>query len=393
MSKTAPRNFSSASASGPNSKKGPRSSAGSMFGGAGGTGSRASVSTLRGLENALRPNNQPSNTASTPGPGAKESMKGLNERLDKYLSRVRMLENSNKDLEDQIKEILLKRGITNERDWDALEKPLADLRKQVRDMTMENARLLLRVDNARLASDDFKVKADAEEAMRQGVERDVSGLRKIIDDATISRLQVDSQIESMREEIAYLKKIHEEEVTELRELIRESKVTVEMDSPKGNDLSDTIAKIRQQYEKVAEKNREETEAWYQGKFDNVKAGVIENTEALQKEKSLLNELRRQRQALEIDLQAIYAMINSLERTLAEVKNRNGLLMSQLNERLLRLEGELGQVRAQIERQTADYQALLNMKMKLEAEIAKYRHLLEGLPNVDDRPSPETVNGK
>lgn len=132
MSKTAPRNFSSASASGLKSQKGPRSSAGSMFGGAGGTGVRASVSTLRGLENALRPSNQPNNALSTPAPASKEAMKGLNERLDKYLSRVRMLENSNKELEDQIKEILLRRGVTKERDWDALVKPLAEFRKQVK---------------------------------------------------------------------------------------------------------------------------------------------------------------------------------------------------------------------------------------------------------------------
>ncbi|KAG9349162.1 hypothetical protein JZ751_029485 [Albula glossodonta] len=380
MSNTAPRNFSSASAAAPSSQRGPRSSAGSMFGGAGGQGARASVSTLQGLENALRPNSQPNNAAAAPVAGGKETLKGLNERLDKYLSRVRMLEISNKDLEDQIKAILLKRGITTARDWDVIEKPLDDLRKRIREMTMENARLLLRVDNARLASDDFKVKADTEHAMKQSVEKDIAGLRKIIDDTNLSRLQVESQIESLREEIIYLKKSHEEEVASLREQIRESNVTVQMDSRKRSDLSDIIAKIRAQYERVAQKNREETEAWYQSKFDNMKAGVIENTEALQKERSELNELRRQKLALEIDLQALYKMIRSLENTLNETESRNSQLMSQLNDKLLRLESELSQVRAQVETQAADYQALLNIKMKLESEIAKYRHLLEGLPD-------------
>ncbi|KAJ8416703.1 hypothetical protein AAFF_G00325810 [Aldrovandia affinis] len=377
-----PRNFSSSSASAPQSQRGPSTSAGSMFGGAGGKGARASVSTLQGLANALRPRSQPNNADLSPAPGGKETMKGLNERLDKYLSRVRTLEVSNKSLEDQIKEILLKRGINNERDWDAHEKPLADLRKQIRDMTMENARLLLRIDNARLASDDFKVKGDAEQATRKAVEKDVGGLRKIIDDTNINRMQVESEIESLREEIIYLKKSHEEEVACLREQIRQSNVTVQMDSRKGNDLSDIIAKTREQYEKVAKRNREDTEAWYESRFDNIKAEVTENTEMLQKERSELNELRRQRQSLEIDLQGLYSLIRSLENTLTETENRNGQLMSQLNDRLLRLEKELGQLRAQMERQAADYQALLNIKMKLEGEIANYRHLLEGLPGND-----------
>lgn len=53
-------------------------------------------------------------------------------------------------------------------------------------------------------------------------------------------------------------------------------------------------------------------------------------------------------------------------------------MNQYNKIILQLEDELGQVRAQVEKQRLDYQALLNLKMKLEAEIATYHGLLEGL---------------
>ncbi|KAJ8247043.1 hypothetical protein GJAV_G00258130 [Gymnothorax javanicus] len=389
LSTPPPRNFSSASSSDLGSKKGARASAGSMFGGAGGKGARASVSTLRGLENALRPNNQQMSAppAQLAPPCGKQTMKGLNERLDKYMSRVRMLEKSNKDMEDQIKAILLERGMAQEQDWDAIEKPLAELRKQIREMTLENARLLLRVDNARLASDDFRVKADAEQATRLSVEKDIAGMRKIIDDSSLNRLQVEGQIESLKEETAFLKKTHVEEVAELNMQIKESKVMVQMDAGKENDLSDIIAKIRAQYEKVAEKNREETEAWYQGKFDHVKAEVIESHEALQKERSLLNELRRQKQSVEIELQASYSMVHTLEITMNETEKRNGLLMSQVNERILKLEGELSQVRSQMERKTVDYQTLLNVKIRLEEEIAKYRHLLEGLFS-DESSKPE-----
>lgn len=47
--------------------------------------------------------------------------------------------------------------------------------------------------------------------------------------------------------------------------IGEANVDVQMEAMKGEDLSETIDKIRQQYERAVQKYREETQAWYQAK--------------------------------------------------------------------------------------------------------------------------------
>ncbi|XP_041117452.1 keratin, type I cytoskeletal 18-like isoform X2 [Polyodon spathula] len=377
-SSVAPRSFSSMSiSSGISIQSALRSGAASMFTGADGRGSRISVPIIRAVSNSLS-----SCLDLNAGSSAllcnneKETMQGLNGRLAGYLSKVRGLEEANSRLEEQIKEVMSRRAPT-ERDWSAYEKPLTDLRKQVSDMALDNARLVLQIDNARLAADDFKVKWEAELAMRQGVEQDIGGLRKIIDDTSIGRMQLENQIESLNEELTFLKRNHEEEVASIQAQILDSSVSVEVDAPKGVDLGETIAEIRSQYEMAVQKSREETEVWYKNKFEELSTEVTQNTEALQSAKIELNDLLRQKQGLEIELQTLHNTNCSLEDTLHDVENRYNMEVSKLNEAIRRLEDELGQVRTTTERQANDYAILLNMKMKLEAEIATYRRLLEG----------------
>lgn len=67
---------------------------------------------------------------------------------------------------------------------------------------------------------------------------------------------------------------------------------------------------------------------------------------------------------------------ALENTLAETEARYSAMLAGYQNTIHMLEGELSNVRASIEQQGQDYRLLLDVKTRLEQEIATYRSLLE-----------------
>ncbi|XP_066564449.1 keratin, type I cytoskeletal 18 isoform X1 [Amia ocellicauda] len=355
----------------------PLSSSASMYAGSGGFGTR--ISTVGG-SSGFGQGGGFSSSMSISGSAAvrneKETMQNLNDRLANYLETVRNLEQANSKLELQIREVLEKSGPAAH-DYSHYYSMLDDLRKKVFDQTVDNARLVLQIDNARLAADDFRVKFESELAIRQSVESDIVGLRRMIDDTNMGRMNLESEIEAMKEELIHLKKNHDDEVMEMRNQIAQSGVQVDVDAPKGQDLAHIMAEMRAKYEKMALQSQEELKTWHESQITEVQVQVSQNTEALQGARTEITELRRQFQSLEIELESQRSMKASLEDALRDTEIRNNMEMEKYNTIILQLEAELTQLRHNIQQQGQDYEALLNIKMKLEAEIATYRRLLDG----------------
>ncbi|XP_017266654.1 keratin, type I cytoskeletal 18-like [Kryptolebias marmoratus] len=359
-----------------------RSYAHSVSGGAGGHGTKISTASFgsrvgSGFGGGFDYQSSGAGAGALAIGNEKVALQHLNDRLATYLETVRSLEKANKTLEIKIRETIEKRGPLEGRDYSKYNAIIADLRAKIFDMVKTNAHLAIALDNARLASEDFKMKMEYEMSMRQMVEADVARLRKILDDTNVIRLHLEGDIESLKEELITLKKNHDVDVAELRDQIALAGVRVDVDAPKGQDLAKIMEEMRAKYERIALKNQEDLKAWHESQITEVQVQVTESSSALKDATSVMSETRRKYQALDIDLQSALSMKASLEATLRDIEMRYNMELEKYNALIMRLQDELTQIRTDIQQNTREYELLLNIKVKLEAEIAEYRRLLDG----------------
>ncbi|NXW34800.1 K1C20 protein, partial [Phaetusa simplex] len=348
----------------------------SVYGGAGGSGTR--ISTSSGYGQGFGGNFQLSITGNDVllAGNEKSTMQNLNDRLASYLEKVRSLEKANSLIEKQIKEWYESNTTDIRQDYSSYFKTIEDLQNKVAAAQFENARLVLQIDNAKLAADDFRLKYENEYLLRQSVDSDTNGLLRVRDDLTLTKSDLESQIESMNEELAFLKKNHEEDVDRLRKQVGGS-VNVEVDAAPSIDLATIMENMRKQYEEMAEKNRQEAKEQFEKQTEELNQEVAINVEQLQVQRKEITDRRQIFQGLELELQSHLNMQKSLEDSLAETEARYNYQLTQIQEAVANLEAQLRQLRVEMEGQNNEYRLLLDIKTRLEMEIATYRRLLEG----------------
>ncbi|KAJ1135740.1 hypothetical protein NDU88_002172 [Pleurodeles waltl] len=86
-------------------------------------------------------------------------MQNVNDHRATYLDKVKELEDANAKLECKIKEWYTKhRPAAGEKDYSKYFKQIANLQAKILAAQVANASIVLQLDNARLAADDFKLK-------------------------------------------------------------------------------------------------------------------------------------------------------------------------------------------------------------------------------------------
>uniref|UniRef100_A0A8C9WAJ7 IF rod domain-containing protein n=1 Tax=Scleropages formosus TaxID=113540 RepID=A0A8C9WAJ7_SCLFO len=308
----------------------------------------------------------------------KMTMQILNDRLASYLEKVHSLEKANAELDLKIRKLLESKTSPTACDTSAYEATIKHLQEKIQDAFRSNGNIRLSIENAKLTADDFRLKYENELGMRHSVEGEIAALRKVLDDLTLAKSDVEVQFEDLKEDLVLLKKNHEENLLAMKNQMT-GQVHVEVDAAPQEDLSAVLAQLREQYEAIIAKNRKDAEAWFHSKTEILSKQLVSHTEHLQTSNSKITDLKRTLQTLEVELQSQQNLVkqSSLENQLAETEASYYRQLAGYQMQVTALEEQLTQLRANLERQGHEYQILLDVKTRLEMEIVEYRRLLDG----------------
>jgi len=352
----------------------------------------------------------------------KQELSELNDRFRGYLDRVKVLENKNAKLTGQLDDVTKAWGSSSQAIISQYSAPLDRLRQELNESMVDEADLQTRlrrshytIDNYRSLLNDERAWNDRQQEKREQlkleyehscaeldalqksykqVEDQLKTLLKQRDDylqeieqlneqsykATIDRIKLDLQVQTLREEIPFLNDIHAHLISEFEQLKPSNGIDTQLFY--RQELEKAIRDIRRDFETLHSAQRKEMEDYY-----NVKIEEIQNDA-----KKLLPLQSRQDELLKMaeQIKAAKFELNDSQKSLINEKEK----FKDLQDRLGKLEEEYNYVREQrndandainkdlvlaqerIQQLTGEIDTILRSNITLESEINVYRRLLD-----------------
>lgn len=195
----------------------------------------------------------------------KEILQSLNDRFAGYIDKVRSLEMHNRNLEAEA--AALRQSQTGRASvGEHYERELGDLRALLQQLSGERARAALEQEHLEEDIQHVRARLEDEARNREELEAASRAMKKYGEECRLARLELDKKLRALEEESAFLKKNHEEEVSELLAQIQGAQVNFDVQETLKTDITTALREIRAQLDNHTSKTAMHAEEWFKGEW-------------------------------------------------------------------------------------------------------------------------------
>ena len=208
--------------------------------------------------------------------------------------------------------------------------------------------------------------------------RACTSLKNQLHNETVSRIDLETQLKSLEEQLAFEKHVHREELntSRTRQVEIEEQVARDVEAKYVQKLSDELFEIRAEGEEKLRASRAELQSQYENQLRNLQAKLDQRVSSENKMRTEFQALKSKCDTFESQRKQLEGTIRTLEDRVADLEKLLDQERTWHQQALEAKEKELDDLHEQIKNHMKEYQDLYDVKVNLDLEIETYRKLME-----------------
>ncbi|KAL1259600.1 hypothetical protein QQF64_010177 [Cirrhinus molitorella] len=316
----------------------------------------------------------------------KYQMLELNQRLESYLGHVKLLEEENKLLREEIHTLKSSREATGQRK--AQEDALSQARRMLEEAWRKKDRVELEVEN--LIEDIEVVSFQRQKAKnaQADAQRKLMESRKELEEERQAQIWLREKVGQLEKDLLLQMQVHQDNMETMQGSLKQTKQVLMAPHP---IQTTSIPDLGQEYSHRAAQAWQEATNNYQRLAGHLEESLNEAKANMAKIRQEKNENQHQVQHLGKELESTKTKRQMLEKNLVQQKEEHKQELHHLQAQVDALELEKDSLGQQIDSLMVDRQNLLQVKMSLGLEVATYRALLDSEGMRIDRPTTKQTS--